>query len=1677
VSKGESLLRFLRAAAALRRKRKAAYSATDTLIWFADLPTERAECQSPFVNAPAENTDYWLRVKKPVRPVRANLPGILVNWLRVEDLERTDKNPELLQEYTEVLEPLNEPTHHLLADHPEVEEAWIEYLSKLWEPWKELMLRWQEVQAPYEAVDKVRRKLEEAEERFELMVAVGLLHWTDNAGAMVKRHILTATAEIEMDAARGILTVLPSASFDSARLELDMLEPRDRPIVDVNEAIETLDMQLWQAEPVEEILKKVANMLDATAQVDIEAIRPGRGAGNRPVFEFAPALVLRERNQRAFEEVVQKLIENGGAEIDATGPWNRILTEGEPNAPQNEVDDAGIAELPRRILFPGPTNKEQQDIINRLERRPYVIVKGPPGTGKSQTIANLISHLLAYGERVLVTAHAPKALEVLRGLLPKEIQALCVTSLGSSRDEQRILQESISGILGRHNVYNGPTIYNNQIAALEQTLRGYEEKLESTKRVLRECREAETLAHELDGGYSGTASRIARQLAEQRGALGWFPEPFTDPIECSITGTDIATLKNLHEKLTAEYRRVLSLSVASDEAIPEPDVFGSLVETLAAAEAELKRHDATLGARANVILRTASDSALDTSEATLTEIDKALPKARRVLGNTADELLADLLAGRSEHWADKVGVANAYAAQGREAQEKLRDAQVRIPVGLNHRRLIIDARNRLSHFEAGGKKGFMMFAPEVVRVTRYIGSECRVNGASPKSVQALTQLIGFLELEESVHNLRSTLPVLKDAGEQDHGAAFKVLCEASNEIARLTSLLGNTLSEQLPCIPLSDRASLASEDVRANWHRTIAYERSNRKAKLERQPFDDLSKRLATYIETPTAHPCLISLARAATERNERDWRQAWDMRRGLQAEHARLAEYETVLQRIEVTVPSLAAFIRTQEGQAEFSERFDQLREAWQWASASAWVRAVSDEGTYSQAAYRQRLLEDKIQVKTEEIAGMMAWSSFLGRLDDPTIQALNGWRQAHQRLGAGTGRNASKLRRTEREFWNKCVPKMPAWVMPLHHVWGTIDAKPGLFDTVIIDEASQAGIEALVLLGLAKRVIVVGDNMQNSPEAVGVLEDDIQSLINEHLGDFVARNLYHVATSLFDHAERVFGNMVSLREHFRCVPDIIRFSNDLCYSDAPLVPLRQVRPDSLEPLKRQFVETGYCEGNADRIINRPEAEALVAALLKCHKDPAYADKTFGVITLQGHAQAELIDEMLAKAIEPHERHERKIRCGASATFQGDQRDVMFLSMVMAPNRNSTSLTTLPAQRRYNVAMSRARDQVWLFHSVATSDLGPRCLRRRLIGYFNAPNRELPIDLLELRESLTRLVSNSPRELGDQPVPFDSWFEVDVALELLNRNYRIRPQYKVASKRIDLVIEGLEARLAVECDGEFWHGPEQYDADAYRQSQLERAGWVFVRIRESGFYANRTAAMAEVIKACSDLGIRPVHEESETETEPESFSEELPSSAKENGKGLEDSEEANGQDASSDDPFAAYDPTLAYPDPREAPAAQIKAALREIIKRDGPLTRFSVYRLYAQGSPFVQRVGNTMRAALNRHIAALLRTGEIEQLDEFGDGSNEGVVLRLSGCTVVKERPAGKRNLTEIPPSELIAVIQQILASSGKRMDDEQVCHQVLFHYKFYSLTQVRKRHLRRVLATMRQTQQSTMF
>jgi very-short-patch-repair endonuclease len=1208
-----------------------------------------------------------------------------------------------------------------------------------------------------------------------------------------------------------------------------------------------------------------------------------------------------------------------------------------------------------------------------------VLVKGPPGTGKSHTIANLICHLLASGQRVLVTAYAPKALAVLRGLLPEDIRDLCVTSLGSSRDDQRFLEESVGGILRRKNEWRGPLWDDQAVSQTEAELRHWQDALAGLERQLRECREAETYPHTLSGGYQGTAARIARRVEEERERFSWFPQLDRDDVPFPVELREVPFLAEVHTELTEATREELRLDLGG--LLPTPEEFTKLVGGLAAAEESADR--LVSGAepeKLNALHGQAVERCLDT----LVALEEQAVRAERVLGSMAEDVLGDLLVGSKERWQRLACDAASLVDAAATLSEKVGTARIQLAADVDQDRLRTDVRRRRDHFAEGGRRGVWVLAPRVVRETRYVEESCLVDGQQPRQAQLLDRLADFLGLSFAVQEFARLWPTgLAESGGPK--AAVSVAADLLKELQNLLEFFGKSDPQGLG-VPLGQRADLAVPEVRTAWLKAAEAASACRRVTVAKKRLEECVEAIRRCQDSGHHHSCLERLAEAVRGRDSQAWGQAWRTRELLRRQQERLRNYEELVEELTNACPALGEILTGTAGDPEWKGRILELDKAWAWASACAWLRRVSGQGSYHELVRDFHRVQKEVEKKTEELVALLAWREFFARLDEGTRQNLVAWTATMGRGGKFTGKYSYRRRREARGYLMGCVPKMPAWVMPLHKLWDTVGHEPGLFDTVIVDEASQAGVESLALLLLARRIIVVGDDKQNSPETVGILEDDIAGLIRQHLGGFRFRDQFHPQMSLFDHGVRAFGNQVSLREHFRCVPEIIRFSNDNWYRDAPLIPLRQAPPGRLAPLKERYIPEGSCEGERSGIRNRAEAEAVVATIQSLVKDKDYEGKTMGVIALQGRAQAELIERLLGERLEPSVIEDRKLRCGEPATFQGDERDVMFLSMVIAPNVHYRALTEPTAQRRFNVAMSRARDQVWLFHSVKQNDLSTECFRRHLLRFFESlgSTEGGPSESLEHLERDAR----RPRRLGTQPEPYESWFEVDVALELLRRRYMVRPQVDVAGKRIDLVVEGIDARLAVECDGDEWHGPEQFEQDMSRQRQLERAGWTFVRVRESDFYANRADAVAAVIDACEELGVRPrdIGEEAHVSSA-------APDSDSQGGPVPEEVEEVTEELPVEREPAeggllqvvpAGSSVACGFPDPRDASPRNVRAALQRIIETDGPVTRDSVYRLYVDGCAGLQRAGKVVRQALNQALAAMLRSGEVIQEDEL---------------------------------------------------------------------------------------------
>jgi len=91
---------------------------------------------------------------------------------------------------------------------------------------------------------------------------------------------------------------------------------------------------------------------------------------------------------------------------------------------------------------------------------------------------------------------------------------------------------------------------------------------------------------------------------------------------------------------------------------------------------------------------------------------------------------------------------------------------------------------------------------------------------------------------------------------------------------------------------------------------------------------------------------------------------------------------------------------------------------------------------------------------------------------------------------------------------------------------------------------------------------------------------------------------------------------------------------------------------------------------------------------------------------------------------------------------------------------------------------------------------------------------------------------------------------------DLIQAGFRVTPQWEVGAYRIDMIIEGKNNRIALECDGDRFHPPEKLADDIQRQLVLERLGWKFIRIRGTEYFRDPKKAMNRVFGELAALGI-----------------------------------------------------------------------------------------------------------------------------------------------------------------------------------------------------------------------------
>jgi superfamily I DNA and/or RNA helicase/very-short-patch-repair endonuclease len=1444
-------------------------------IWLYEIPRHRLTNCAVW-DLEKEEYDIWLEIKRPVFPKVPFVSKECQEWVDLNTLGNYDQEPVLKEKIVKQPEELSsgdECSYIELVNYPEIVEIWNDYLETKWKPWAEECRELKKVHNIYTRLFSIYQQQKALGEAYEVVMALGLLNFQTKKGLVINRHILSAQIELVFEPNRGTLVVKANPEGANLQFETEMLDFDDQPQVEIIRNLEiegkNIGNDIWDKTKIHSLIKSWTNSFNPNAQYH-ESFEAAEGANSKdwPEVFFMPALILRERTQVGILKFIGSIIEQlQDSENEALPPpvHSLLATEEKRNLKSNLIsnveEEQQSFKLPSQVYFPLFYNEEQLRIAEDIERCNGVVVQGPPGTGKSHTIANLICHLLASGKRILVTSQTPRALKVLKDKIPVQVQSLCVSVLGRSQKDLDSLIGSVQEITGKNNTWDFEKS-KERISKLEKKLDEYKQELQSVKVSLTELREKETLKHSIiEGKFTGTAQDISTTLSHEEAQYESIQDEIDSEDACPLSNSDFMLLFELYRKFHNERRHELQLKRIPISTVFTPEEFVEVVEQ----EKDFKQNAKLL--ENNIHIRAIYEKLKKCEQNkrqellnVLRQLDKAKADACRRPIKWLKDCVFAILGDQDQLLKLLASATKSYLSGLKEAAELADKNNFSLPKDLDLQKIKADAEDLKKHLDSGKGLGWWIVRPKIYSKTKYLLTSILVNGRYCDNADCLGALINYIGVETNLQKLND---IWKDKIDIIQGSAVARVAIYLEQLEALDVVL--SLES-----PLHKAKQIVSEiDVIAepSWHNEA--EITNLIKALEgtfivdkliaiEQKIDKIKVALKALIPHPDSHALNKDLLEAIDTRDWNRWSRTYEILNTLENDYSQLGVCVDLIKRLKAKAPLLADSIHNNPYDNKFDKYAAEFEKAWDWLRADAWLREFEKSHNEYQLQYDYEDIDKKLRRTMAELASEKAWNNCLSSLTETQRQNLVAWSHAIRKIGKGTGKHAEKYRREAAGYMEECRGAIPAWIMPLYRVVESIKPAKEIFDVVIVDEASQSGPEAIALFYIAKKCIIVGDDQQISPEDVGLDPKEVDLLIERFLKDIPLRQTYGLQSSLFTHAKIRYKAQTFLREHFRCVPEIIQFSNNLCYVPlgASLIPLRSAPPQRLEPVKAVYVKDGYKEGDGQSVINKVEAARIVDQIVKCCNDRLYKGKSMGVIVLQGHAQDQLIKSMLIDRIGAEEIERRNLICGDPYAFQGDERDVMFLSLVAAPNDRIGALAKETDKRRFNVAFSRARDQIWLFYSATLNDLSPSDYRHILLSYclnpLAAPMVLGDFDLEELRKAS----SYSHKNRSNVPDPFESWFEVDVFLRLIKHKYRVIPQFKVAEHRIDLVVEGTTKRLAIECDGDEWHGPEQYEHDQWRQRILERAGWRFWRIRGSAFYRDPEEALEPLWQVLDEMGI-----------------------------------------------------------------------------------------------------------------------------------------------------------------------------------------------------------------------------
>jgi len=1119
--------------------------------------------------------------------------------------------------------------------------------------------------------------------------------------------------------------------------------------------------------------------------------------------------------------------------------------------------------------FTAQSDPSQEEAVFRARAVPGLLVEGPPGTGKSQTIVNMVGDAIGQRRSLLIVCQKHAALEVVH---------------------KRLVAEGLGNRIVMVNDVNRDRI---------PIIRSVREQLEELSR-----RTADSVAH----------VRRQREVAAAR----------IESLEASLDRHH-AALHDHDPKLGLSYRELLAslISLEHGEAPPDVPALRPVLEALnigelAAIEEEVAplvrywlpaRYEGSALAslqpfsadRATLLefkhafdtfveLENARTQVLLTQQASF-EVDDPSPH-KTWLQAYAPELLdlSDVQRALLSRWLPLFRPANEEGATGpaivgelrrlRDALSSCRtqDQDESLSVVLPRVQTAKLVELRAMATEAVTPGGFLaqlnpFRAMRRRRVARFLAGVGDVGSTGRMQI-----LVAAAGLELNWRPLRAALvEVLMKLGLQEvaSSAGATLLPAAKAALSSLEHV--GVLASHLAAAPWSQRMDqVATVGSKAAFLKLFA-EFDSAFARFEARK-DSLQAldRIADWFVLDWAAKC-----KAAVVQNEANATRT----QPIEAAMSTLAPYQTFRSRAaHLSSVALRVFgiLRHKEAVLRGIEALaldETVRRILAREARLGWKRSI--EQRVPDLALEREELEAKVRSLEQQDQEIRRLNQALLKddFDMRSVRPLRDWEDI-TRL---TGQRARRLR----EFIDLgaglgLMKLRPVWLMNPDVASRVLPLRSALFDTVIYDEASQMPVEyAVPSLFRARISVVSGDEKQMPPTSFfssRVESDEAQDFDGElppedateeereGFDETWNRREIKDCPDLLQLARTSLPNS-SLQIHYRSAyRELIGYSNAAFYHNELSVPVRHPEATVLEARPIEMIRV---DGTYRDQTNEDEAKKVVELLAEIWSKPYDARPSVGVVTFN-RKQADLIEEHIEARAEENPKFAEAFRVESERNeggedmgvfvknvenVQGDERDIIIFSSTFGRNGQGTFLRNFGVlgqrggERRLNVAVTRARKKVMMVTSmpinlisdVLTTRRSPSSPRDFLQGYMEYARAVSAGEFDASRALLSRMADGHVRKRGSGSQGEQDGFSQVVGAYLRSQSYEVKVSAEEDAFGLDFAIEhpttGLFA-IGIECDAPrhklLAHARAR---DVWRAKVLQRAIPVIHRVSSVAWY------------------------------------------------------------------------------------------------------------------------------------------------------------------------------------------------------------------------------------------------